>query len=313
MRKTTNMIAAFLAVAIFAIQFGQAQTLDELKAQKAEKAAAKAEVDAQAAAIAGEIAAIDAEIAKFPTWTKGFTGLLGLDLNGSNNWYTNPVADFTSTGIGVNFAAFANYSADKNFWFNNLNANYAYTRVNNTVDGVDETLTTEASPLTIGSLGGWAISGPLFVSGKLGFETNFLNINEYNKFSASAGLTWKPISNLVVFVHPLAFQLINPDATFSSSAGADFGATYAATLGKVKWSSNLNGFLSYSGDDAKNLTASELSNWTWINGFVIDDLFKGIGVGLNVGLRGNKQLALANGETDNPLQTYYTLGFSYAL
>jgi prolyl-tRNA synthetase len=48
-----------------------------------------------------------------------------------------------------------------------------------------------------------------------------------------------------------------------------------------------------------------------VNGFGFS-VWKGIGVGLELGLRKNQQEALAQGLVDeNPLQTYYVIGLSY--
>jgi hypothetical protein len=71
----------------------------------------------------------------------------------------------------------------------------------------------------------------------------------------------------------------------------------------VVWKSNLSAFLSYEGSD--------LSNYTWVNSF--STAVKGVGIGLDIGLRSNKQEALARGREDNPLQSYWLLGLSYAI
>ena len=56
-----------------------------------------------------------------------------------------------------------------------------------------------------------------------------------------------------------------------------------------------------------------LSNWTWVNGIGFN-IWKGVGVGLELGLRKNKQEALAAEKgDDNPLQSYYVAGVTYAL
>ena len=69
--------------------------------------------------------------------------------------------------------------------------------------------------------------------------------------------------------------------------------------------------------------SSNLSNWTWTNALAYD-VWKGIGLGLEFGLRDNQQEALnyaINTEgipdatfdsIDNDLQTYWTFGLSYA-
>ena len=95
----------------------------------------------------------------------------------------------------------------------------------------------------------------------------------------------------------------NMDFNYESSLGAKVVADYTKEIVKgVNWKSNLSAFLSYNGSD--------LSNWTWVNGFGFS-VWKGIGVGVEVGLRNNKQEALALAIEDNPLQTYYVIGLSY--
>jgi hypothetical protein len=81
-------------------------------------------------------------------------------------------------------------------------------------------------------------------------------------------------------------------------------ADYTKTIVQgLNWKSNLSAFLSYENQD--------FSNYTWVNTF--STAYKGIGIGLDVGLRNNKQEALAAGLNDNPLQTYWVLGLSYAI
>ena len=73
--------------------------------------------------------------------------------------------------------------------------------------------------------------------------------------------------------------------------------------------------------------SSDLSNWTWTNGFSYT-LWKMIGVGFDFGLRSNKQEALSyalgqfdatSGDPtptfdniDNDIQSYWVLGLSYS-
>jgi len=151
----------------------------------------------------------------------------------------------------------------------------------------------------------------------------------------SAGLTWLPIKDLVVLIHPLGFQQ-NWPGEFTSSAGAKIGATYAAEIIKnVSWTSNLSAFIPYGGaGDAElikgntasivNYSTGDLANWEWINGFSTS-IWKGVGVAFNLGLKQNKQQAdlgrltaadaggnIGSADTsDSPLQSYYTLGLSY--
>jgi hypothetical protein len=82
----------------------------------------------------------------------------------------------------------------------------------------------------------------------------------------------------------------------------------------ISFKTNLSAFLSYEEADR--------SNWTWTNSLNYT-LWKGIGIGLEGGLRGNRQETLdyeinvlgnedATFDTiDNKLQSYFLLGVSY--
>ena len=305
----------FFFLLSFICYTGFAQTLEELKTMKAEKEAAKQEVMDQVKGIDGEIAEINKMIKQFPTWTSGFTGLIGLDFKGASNWYAADVPTNSQTGLGISLNAFANRDAPKYFWWNSASANYSTSKVKNDLPNEPEQeLTSEASFFGLNSIGGYAITEKIFASAEGRYETTLLEFNDPGKLIFSAGATWKPIDNLVVIVHPLGYQINFPTNEFTSSAGAKLGAIYNGTLVPgVEWSSNLNAFLSYSGDDDNMYSAGDLSNWTWLNTFTVANIFKGIGLGLNIGLRKDKQLALAKGATDNPLQSFYNIGLSYSL
>ena len=101
------------------------------------------------------------------------------------------------------------------------------------------------------------------------------------------------------------------------SLGAKVVIDYAKKIGKVNLKTNLSAFNSYE--------SSDLSNWTWTTSLSYT-FWKGIGVGLDTGLRNNKQETLnfvrnlsptpdetATFETiDNKLQTFFRLGLSYS-
>lgn len=297
------------------LSIGYTQTLEELEAMKAEKEAAKGEVMEQVKSIDAEIADIDKLIKEFPTWTTGFTGLIGLDFKGASNWFAADVPNNSQTGLGISLNAFANRDAPKYFWWNSAVANYSTAKVKNEIPNEPEQeLTSEASFFGLNSIGGYALTEKLFVSAEGRYETTVLEFNDPGKLLFSAGVTWKPIANLVVIAHPLGYQINFPTGDYTSSTGAKIGAIYNGTLVPgVEWSSNLNAFLSYSGDDDKNFTAGDLSNWTWLNTFTVANIFKGVGLGFNIGLRKDKQLAVAKGATDSPLQSFYNIGLSYSL
>ena len=106
----------------------------------------------------------------------------------------------------------------------------------------------------------------------------------------------------------------NNDVIYDSSLGAKIVADYTKSIGDLNIKSNLSVFQSY--ED------SNLSNWTWTNSFGYT-IWKNIGLGLDFGLRNNKQEALdyainTEGDTnatfdsiDNDLQSFWTFGLSY--
>ena len=112
---------------------------------------------------------------------------------------------------------------------------------------------------------------------------------------------------MVVVMHPLNYNFVfaEDDVAFESSLGAKVVVDYTNEIAKgVNWRSNLSAFLSYKDGD--------LSNWTWVNGLAFS-AWKKVGVGFELGLRNNKQEAVAKELTDNPLQTYWVIGLTYTL
>ena len=139
-------------------------------------------------------------------------------------------------------------------------------------------------------------------------EVLFLeNFGNPGYLDIGAGITWTPIPNLIVVAHPLNYNFVFAEegTSFESSIGSKVVTDYTREITQgVNWKSNLSLFLSYEDGD--------FSNWTWVNG-VAFNAFKKVGVGLELGLRNNKQEAIAKEFTDNPLQVYYVIGLSYSL
>lgn len=318
----TNFILILVAmfVTTFSLQ-AQDETLDELKAMMAEK---QGVVDG----IGAEIAALDARIKAFPGWSKGLGGTLGFNLSGTRDWFANDVAKVSSRGIGISIAGFANYNEAnaKYFWNNTLNVSItsANSKSDNnddgdfdTADGSNENLTSAASLFVINSLGGYQLFSTVYASAAANYATTVANFNDPGQFTLSAGLTWKPTTNLVAYIHPLAFQKTFPGGDFSSATGAVWGATYSGEIYPgISWTSAIDGFYAYGGDDeaVPALTRGQLSNWTWQNGFSVANIFKGVGLGFNLGIRKNEQLGIVKGVEDpSTIQLIYNLGLSYAL
>jgi len=316
-----------LALTFFMVNFINAQTTtaENYKEIIAEKSAMIAEKQAAADALLGEIAGLKGEIDALPGWERGVTGTVGLNLSSYDGWFTaaNPNAASTSLGIGLN--GYLNYDEPKYFWRNNASIVVGKSKVEADASFSLGDLLTTADALNINSLGGYKLTDKIALSGLADYRTTILdNFNDPGYLDIGVGATWLPMPKMVVVLHPLNYNIVfskNENDIFQSSAGCKVLVDYndAILSNKVSWRSSASGFLSYK--------SSDLNNWTWVNSFGFN-AFKGIGVGFEFGLRGNKQEALAdalNPESanfisdatfdspglDNPVQTYWLLGLSF--
>lgn len=307
------MYRPLLAIAFlffFALS-AQAQTDEELKNIKAEKEEKLGELEAQVAELKGEIASIKKQLQVFPRWETGAFGILGANLNGFNDWFAREQPNSTAFGVTFSANAFANYFTQKSFWRNAGNLNVGFTRLQEKDrDGntLEETELKSPDVINFTSLYGYKLSEKLAISVLGEYRSTFLeNFNNPGYLDLGTGITWTPINNLVVVAHPLNYNFVFAEegSTFESSLGAKIMADYTREiLTGVNWKSNLSYFLSYEDSD--------FSNWTWINGIAFQAA-KSIGVGLELGLRSNKQEAIAREVPDNPLQIYYVVGVTYSL
>ncbi len=310
-----------LTLTLLAVNVFYGQTIEELKAQKAEK-------EAVLGKLKGEVAAIDAKIAAMPGWKTGAFGTIGLNFSNFNNWFSKGSPNTSASTIGFTGNAFANLMEEKFFWRNTGNLNLAWVKFDDKDDDTDnDDFQQSADALNITSLYGQKLSDKIAFSGLGEYRTTPLsNFNNPGYLDIGVGATWTPTADMVVVFHPLNYNFVFSDDEFhyDSSAGCKIVADYAKALPMgVSWKTNLSAFLSYGDMD-------NLSNWTWINGLGLT-VWKGLGVGLEFGLRKNKQEGyndkLAGNDTlnpdifkiedlesdDNPLQTYWLLGFTYSL
>ena len=300
------------------------QTKEDLEVQKKEKQAVADAAQKEADALQGQIDAL-------PGWRTGAFGVIGGSLSNFNNWYSQGTPNNSSGNIGINFNAFANKLEDTYFWRNSLTANLAWVKLHDKDNPNDEdSFQPTTDVFNISSLYGYKLSDKWAVSTLGEYRTTILdNFNDPGYLDLGVGVTWTPIDNLIVVIHPLNYNFVfaDNDNVFESSLGAKIVADYTRQIGAIAFKSNLSAFSSYK--------SSDLSNWTWTNSFSYT-LWKMIGVGFDFGLRSNKQEALnyAIGQRDtflsenplidpisveqttfdnvnNDLQTYYTLGLSY--
>ncbi|MEM9928597.1 MAG: DUF3078 domain-containing protein, partial [Bacteroidota bacterium] len=300
-----KFVYSFLLLLVMTAGGLQAQTLEELKAQKADLVAKQNEKKAEADAFNADISALDKQIEILSGWQTGLSGLLGLNFNSSNNWQANANANSSSSTLNLGVSAFANNIKEKTFWRNNLNANISWQGLDNdTNDDAEGTgfLANRNGDLLVGSsLYGLRFSKSLAATGLVDLNTSVFNILSPGTVDFGLGVTWTPVNipNLVVVAHPLTYNLAFSgfDGVDSQGAlGAKIKATYNLQLpGGVAWSSNLGAFLPYNNDktmvtflneDGVEETSEETQfSYTWINSFNIADLWKGIGVGFTIGIR----------------------------
>lgn len=302
-------------VFVFGLMFGItstfAQTAEDFKAQQAPKKDSIAKLQ-------GEVDAIQGKIDALPGWKTGAFGTIGANLQGFNDWYSNAAPNSSTGNIGVTVNGFANLLEENFFWRNSGNLNLAWVKNDNkdvTTDSEDFDGTTDV--FTISSLYGYKLSDKFAISALGEYRTSIINnFNDPGFLDLGVGGTWTPLENLIVVIHPLNYNFVfaENDAAFDSSTGAKIVADYTRQFSNVNFKSNFSTFQSYKSGD--------LSNWTWINSFGYS-IWKGIGLGFEFGLRGNKQEGLNNlqitqptatfNDLDNKVQSYWLFGLNYSL
>jgi len=318
-------IFTFLLLFVLAAGGIQAQTLEELKAQKAKVMADQGAKQAEADAFDAQLADIGKQIDLISGWQTGISGLLGLNFGTSNNWAANANQNSSSSTLVIGVNGYANNIKEKTFWRNTLTTNVSWQGLdNNTNDdasGTDFLESRNADVLIASSLYGYRITPDIAATVLGDLNTSVFNFLSPGTADVGIGATWTPssIPNLVVVAHPLTyhFAFSGAESVESQSAiGAKIKATYALELpGGVAWTSNLGVFLPYSNEETTipftdengvAMTSEEgLFEYTWINSFNIADLWKGVGVGFTVGIR------KAGFEYPPGLQSYTALGLTY--
>ncbi len=265
--------------------------------------------------------ALQSQIDKLPGWTHGAFGTIGFSLSEFSNWYSQASPNVNAGSIGITFNGYANLKREKYFWRNALNVNLSWVKFDDQDDPTDDDSFQEATDVfNISSLYGRNITKSLAASALLEYRSTIIsNFNNPGYLDAGVGITWTPIEDLIVVVHPLNYNFVfsDMDVIFESSLGAKILIDYTKSIGDLNFKSNLSAFQSYE--------SSNLSNWTWINSLGYT-FWKGIGIGFEFGLRGNQQEALANAVAnvvdtdpmvptfdtiDNDIQTYWLLGLNY--
>lgn len=314
------MMQRYLWIALFALLSSPtlvtAQDTETLLQEKAAKSATLDSLKQVVSTLNGQVTQLESDIAEiteqvtpYPRWKKGLLGNLGLNFANFSNWLPKDQSNTTAVNIGITSTAFTNGEWEKSFWRNSANLTLGWLKFDDK-DNPDDTdeFRVAADAFNLISLYGFKLSPKIAISTLGEYRTSILDgkFNNPGYLDIGAGATWTPATDLVVVVHPLNYNFVFADEEFAyeSSLGAKIVADYTRKITKgLNWKSNLSAFLSYENGD--------YSNYTWVNTF--STAVKGIGIGLDIGLRNNKQEALAAEKEDNPLQTYWILGLSYAI
>jgi len=177
-----------------------------------------------------EADALQAKIDALPGWRKGAFGTIGGSLSGFNNWYAQGAPNINSGNIGFTVNAFANLIEEDFFWRNSLTTNLNWVKLDNKDNALDDDgFNPTTDVFNISSLYGRNIAKNLALSALAEYRTTILdNFNDPGYLDFGVGLTWTPIENFVLVVHPLNYNFIfaDSDSVFESSLGAKIVADY---------------------------------------------------------------------------------------
>ena len=217
-------------VCLCSVSIGYSQDKEELNKQKAEK---QAEVDKYQ----GEVDAIQSQIDALPGWHFGAFGTVGGSISEFNNWYAQGSPNNGSGNIGFTVNGYANKIEDAYFWRNSLTLNLNWIKLD---DWDDPTSSSAFKPTTdvfsISSLYGYKLTDKWALSTFGEYRTTILdNFNDPGYLDLGVGITWTPIKDLIVVIHPLNYNFVfaNDNTIFDSSLGAKIVADYTKKIGKL--------------------------------------------------------------------------------
>ncbi len=319
-----------LTMTLLTFGFASAQdmTLEEMKASKAEMETKIADSKAMVDATQAELDALQKKINMLSGWMTGLSGVVGMNFGGSSQWAAAPNPTANSQALALGVTGYANREQPKYFWNNKLIINKSWQKVeigsadagklfdNGTVD-----------ILNVSSLAGYKLNEKIAISALGELNTSLENFLEPGTFDIGVGVTWKPITNLVVVIHPLNYHIawsgfgspVSSAGSIGAKIRADYQDEFMFAGNKIAWSSTLTAFLPYSSDKNEVVNNDKfgivnpttptrlagLTEYTWLNTFSFQ-IWKGIGVGTTFGLR------QADFEFQD-LQSFYTIGLTYTL
>ena len=304
MKKLTLLLLFTLSFSLI-----NAQTKEELLALQKTKKDSISNLQKKVDDIQGQIDGL-------PGWRFKTFGTIGGNLSGFNNWYSKETPNSSVGNFGININSTADLIQDKFFWKNAANVNISWVKFDDKDDDTDSDKYEVATDIfSLSSLYGHKLSEKFALSALGEYRSTLVqNFNNPGFLDLGVGVTWTPIKNLVVVIHPANYNFVfsRGDNVYESSFGAKIVADYSKDFGDFNVKSNLSMFQSYK--------SSNYSNYTWTNSFAYT-IWKGIGLGFDFGLRKNKQEALNYNlntdpdatfdNIDNKLQSYWLFGLNF--
>jgi len=299
-----------------------AQTLDELKAKKAELKASIGEKKGEVSALEGELAGIQKELDILSGWLTGVNGIIGFSFSKSNDWVSNPNPNASATALNFGVTAYANQEGRKHFWRNKAIINKAWQDIDLTESDDEDDLFDNGTVdlLNISSLAGYKLNDWLALSALAELNSSLGNFLDPGTFDIGIGATLTPIENLVVVIHPFNYHFafsgidgLESTGAFGAKVRADYTKGFKINGKDFLWSSTFTSFIPYKdektvvvfneGTPEETTFESGLFEYTWLNTLSFQ-VWKGIGVGISGGLR------QADFEFDGT-QSFYSVGLTY--
>jgi len=303
------------------LTIGNAQTIDEIKSQIADKSAEAADYSAKAGAAQAEIDALQGQLDKLVGWRTGFNGVLGFDWNKSNGWIASPNPDAFSSTLNIGLNAHALMDKEKVFWHNKgfITKSWSDVDLSDEDQAIDDDNLFDNGTvdiLNISSLAGYKLSEKFALSGLGELNTSVENFLNPGTFDIGIGATWLPIQNMTIVIHPFNYHVAFSGVDGISSSGAlggkvrlDYFQDFNVAGKAVKWTTTFTTFVPYS-DITQTIANADgstfeagLFEYTWLNTLSFE-VWNGIGVGVGWGIR-NSQFESTS------TQSYTSVGLSY--
>ena len=221
MNKKFTLLSLALLFFCFALQ---AQTVEEMQAQKAQKVQELSTLEPQLKELGGKVDALKAEIdgltdklTPYPRWDVGVLGNIGFNIANFNNWFSKSTPNTSAITIGLTANPYANLQQKKYFWRNGANLTLGWQKFNDKdVSDDNSDFQVAADAFNITSLFGYKLSEKIAISTLGEYRTSVLEgkFNNPGYLDLGAGATWTPITDLVVVIHPLNYNFVFSDSGF---------------------------------------------------------------------------------------------------